>query len=164
MIELDRGLESSITTGGVHTRMGESGESTIEDVDLEGMQAYLAETDVEFAVLFGSHARGTADADSDVDIALRFPESLSDRNRFDLRNRVDAELQAYAYGFVDVSDIESLPNPVAHAALRDGIVIFGDESTVEAYKTTVVETFETESQARNEDRDEFIDRLARGDT
>ena len=78
-----------------------SGESTIEDVDLEGMQAYLAETDVEFAVLFGSHARGTADADSDVDIALRFPESLSDRNRFDLRNRVDAELQAYADGFVD---------------------------------------------------------------
>lgn len=144
--------------------MGESGESTIEDVDLEGMQAYLAETDVEFAVLFGSHARGTADANSDVDIALRFPESLSDRNRFDLRNRVDAELQAYTDGFVDVSDIESLPNPVAHAALQDGIVIFGDESTVEAYKTDVVETFETESQARNEDRDEFIDRLARGDT
>jgi predicted nucleotidyltransferase len=143
--------------------MIESRESTTEGVDLEGMQAYLAETDVEFAVLFGSRARGTADTGSDVDIALGFPESLTDRDRFRLRNRVDAELQAYANGFVDVSDIESLPTPVAHAALRDGIVIFGDEAIVEAYKTDVVDTFEAESQARNEDRDEFIDRLARGD-
>lgn len=141
-----------------------SREPTIEGVDLEAMRAYLADTGVEFAVLFGSRAQGTADKTSDVDIALGFPESLSDRERFRLRNRVDAELQAYADGFVDVSDIESLPTPVAHAALRDGIRLVGDEDTIDTYKTAVAAEYESDSEAREREREAFIDRLARGDT
>jgi len=45
------------------------------DVDLDGIRQYLAGTDVEFAILFGSRARGSAGEASDVDIALRFPWS-----------------------------------------------------------------------------------------
>jgi len=141
-----------------------SREPAIEGVDLEAMRAYLAGTAVEFAVLFGSRAQGTAETTSDVDIALGFPDSLSDRERFRLRNRVDAELQAYADGFVDVSDIESLPTPVAHAALRTGIRLVGDEDTIDAYKTAVATAYESDSEARERERAEFIDRLARGDT
>lgn len=144
--------------------MSESGEATVDGVDLDEMRAYLASTAVEFAVLFGSHARGTADAASDVDIALGFPDSVSDRDRFRLRNRVDAELQAYADSFVDVSDIESLPNPVAHAALRDGIVIVGDKNTVAEYEKAVAAEYEADARKRERDREEFIERLARGDT
>jgi len=141
-----------------------SREPKIEGVDLEAMRAYFAETALKFAVLFGSHAQGAADATSDVDITLGFPESLSDRERFRLRNRVDAELQAYADGFVDVSDIESLPTPVAHAALRDGIRLVGDEATLDAYETAVAAEYESDSEARERERKAFIDRLARGDT
>ena len=136
---------------------------TFEDVDVDGLREYLERSGIVFAILFGSHARGTADASSDVDIALRFPDDMSDRERFRHRNRIDAELQAYASGFVDVSDIETLPNSVAYAALQNGIVLAGDEGAASAYRRRV----ETEHRATADDRDrerrELIDRLARGD-
>lgn len=114
-----------------------SGERTIDGVDVEGIRNYLVQTLVEFAVLFGSHARGTADKSSDVDIALRFSATLGDHDRFHIRNRIDAELQEYADGFVDVNDIELLPNPIPHAALRDGILLVGEDDATEMYREQV---------------------------
>ena len=143
--------------------MSHSGEPTVEGINVEGMREYLAQTEVDFAILFGSHARGTADESSDVDIALRFPEELDKHERFHHRNRIDAELQAYADGFVDVSDIELLPNPVAYAALRDGILLVGDKQAAAEYKAEVKAEFEEEESEREQERQEFIDRLARGD-
>ena len=144
--------------------MTDAGEQRIESVDLDRMQSYLAGTDVVFAILFGSHARGTARESSDVDIALRFPATMSAHERFDARNRIDADLQAYANGFVDVSDVDSLPTAVAHAALRDGITLVGDEAVVEAYREDVEATYEATADERERERQEFIDRLAQGDT
>ena len=106
-------------------------ESTVEEADIDGMSAYLAQTTVEFALLFGSHARGVASASSDVDIALRFPEEMNAHERFWLRNRIDAELQQYTASFVDVSDIDTLPMSVAYAALHEGVLLtdaFEDEN------------------------------------
>lgn len=111
--------------------MSNGGEPTGEGVNVEGTREYLAQSPVVFAVLFGSHARGTTS--SDVDIALQFPAAMNDHDCFRRRNQIDAALQAYAEGYVDVSDIETLPTPVAHTALRDGILLAGDEQTVEAY-------------------------------
>nr|WP_245810826.1 nucleotidyltransferase domain-containing protein [Halorubrum halodurans] len=89
----------------------------IDGVDVAAIRRYLAETDVCFAVLFGSRVRGETHESSDVDVALRFPEDLSPKERFRRRNRIDADLQSYADDFVDVSDIEHLPLPIARAAL-----------------------------------------------
>jgi predicted nucleotidyltransferase len=139
-------------------------ESTVEGVDVGAMSDYLTHTEVVFAVLFGSHARGMADESSDVDVALRFPDELGTHERFRLRNRIDASLQEYADGFVDVSDICSLPTPVAYAALRDGIVLVGDEYAVESYRERVEQEYEATAGERERKRREFIDRLARGDT
>lgn len=139
-------------------------ESTVEGVDVDTIGGYLARTEVVFAVLFGSHARGTADESSDVDVALRFPDEMDTHERFRLRNRIDASLQEYVEGFVDVSDIDSLPTPVAHAALRDGIVLVGDEQIVESYRQQVKREYEATADERERERREFIDRLARGDT
>jgi predicted nucleotidyltransferase len=144
--------------------MVSAGESTVEGVDVDGMREYLAQTEVVFAVLFGSHARETADKSSDVDIALCFPDERDAYERFRLRNRVDANLQEYAEGFVDVSDMDSLPIPVAHAALRDGIVLVGDEQIIESYRKQVKQEYEATADERERERREFIDRLARGDT
>ena len=135
-------------------------ETDDQSVDCDGMCEYLEQTPVVFAVLFGSHARGTADSASDVDVALRFPEAMDDQKRFRLRNRIDAELQQFARGFVDVSDIEALPTGVAHAALRDGIQIVGDDSSLAAYREEVARTYETTADERERERREFIDRLA----
>ncbi|MUV57883.1 nucleotidyltransferase family protein [Halogeometricum sp. CBA1124] len=144
--------------------MASEDESNVEGVNLSEMRAYLAETPVVFAVLFGSHARETATESSDVDVALRFPEEMTDHERFDARNRIDAGLQEYADGFVDVSDVDSLPTPVAYAALRDGIVLTGDERAVETYRERIGREYEATANERERERREFIDRLARGDT
>ncbi|KTG29769.1 MULTISPECIES: type VII toxin-antitoxin system MntA family adenylyltransferase antitoxin [Haloferax] len=143
--------------------MPQPDDPAVETIDIEGIKEYLAQTEVIFAVLFGSHARGTADESSDVDIALRFPEEMSEAERFRRRNRIDADLQSYADGFVDVSDIESLPTHVAHAALRDGVRIAGDEREVNAYKQRVDTEYDASASEREQERREFIDRLARGD-
>lgn len=138
-------------------------DATVDGVDVDGVVDYLAQTDVVFAVLFGSHARGSADASSDVDVALAFPAEMDASKRFHCRNRVDAELQEYADTFVDVSDVESLPNPVAHAALEEGILLTGDADTVASYREQVNAEYEETAGERERERREFIDRLARGD-
>ena len=143
--------------------MPESGEPTLEGIDLSGLREYLVQTEVRFAILFGSYARDTADRNSDVDIALRFPDEMDAYKRFHSRNRIDADLQEYAPGFVDVSDIETLPNPVAHAALRDGIILVGDEQAVRSYQKRVKAEYDATLTDRERERREFIDRLARGD-
>ncbi|MFC6993821.1 nucleotidyltransferase family protein [Haladaptatus sp. GCM10025707] len=135
----------------------------VETIDLEGIRDYLDETEVISAVLFGSHAKGTAEETSDVDIALQFPDDLSEAERFRRRNRIDADLQAYADRFVDVSDIELLPTHVAHAALRDGIRISGDPAVITAYKQHVDAAYTAGASEREREQREFIDRLARGD-
>jgi predicted nucleotidyltransferase len=132
-------------------------------VDLDGMAEYLEQTPVVFALLFGSHARGTTESGSDVDIALRFSDEMNDRERFRTRNRIDAELQQFADGFMDVSDIDALPTQVAYAALRDGIVLVGDESAIRPYREQVADAYEQAADDRERERREFIDRLARGD-
>lgn len=134
-----------------------------EDIDIEGMQTDLAQTDVDFALLFGSSARGTASESSDIDVALRFPESLDDHERFRRRNRIDAELQRYADTFVDVSDIDSLPIAVASAAVRNGQLIVGTEEAVTQYREQVTQQYEATERERKREQKAFIDRLARGD-
>ncbi|MGQ3330762.1 type VII toxin-antitoxin system MntA family adenylyltransferase antitoxin [Halorubrum sp. FL23] len=96
------------------------GESAIEGVDVAAIRRYLAATDVRFAILFGSRVRGNTHESSDVDVALRFPDRPSPTERFRRRNRIDADLQGYVDSFVDVSDIDVLPLPIARAALDTG--------------------------------------------
>ncbi|MDB2283417.1 nucleotidyltransferase domain-containing protein [Halorubrum ezzemoulense] len=132
-------------------------------MDVAALRRYLATTDVRFAVLFGSRVRGETHDSSDVDVVLRFPEKLSPKERFRRRNRIDTDLQGYADDFVDVSDIEDLPLPIARAALREGVRLVGDERELTAYREQIDAEYERTAADREWDRREFIDRLARGD-
>ena len=138
--------------------------SAIDGVDVAAIRRYLAETDVRFAVLFSSRVRGETHESSDVDVALRFPEDLSPKERFRRRNRIDADLQGYADDFVDVSDIENLPLPIARAALQNGVRLVGDERDVDVYRERIDAEYERTTADRERDRREFIDRLAKGDS
>jgi predicted nucleotidyltransferase len=137
--------------------------SATDGVDVAALRRYLATTDVRFAVLFGSRVRGETHDSSDVDVVLRFPEELSPKERFCRRNRIDTDLQGYADDFVDVSDIEDLPLPIARAALREGVRLVGDERELTAYREQIDAEYERTAADRERDRREFIDRLARGD-
>jgi len=144
--------------------MVNAGAPSVGGIDVDGMGAYLDETPVAFAVLFGSHAKGTADESSDVDVAIGFLDEMDSRERFHARNRIDAVLQEYADGFVDVRDVDSFPAHVARAALRDGVLVAGDERLVETRCEELARELEATADERERERREFIDRLARGDT
>ena len=85
------------------------------------------------------------------------------RERFRLRNRLDAELQRYAEDLVDVSDIDALPTSVAYAALREDDLLVGEESTVKAYRKRISQKYEATADERGRERRELIERLAAGD-
>lgn len=134
----------------------------IGGVDSAGMADYLADTPVVYAVVFGSRVRGDSIPASDVDIALQFPDDLDDRERFDARNRIDAELQSYTDSFVDVSDVERLPLRVAARALDDGQVLYGDEGVVADDRQRFAEQAAAGERDRERQRRDVIDRLAEG--
>jgi predicted nucleotidyltransferase len=143
--------------------MGQMEARNSEDDDLAEMREYLAQTPIVFALLFGSSARETADRSSDIDIALCFPDEMERQERFRLRNRIDAELQQYADSFVDVSDIDTLPTPVAYAALQEGIVLVGDERIIKTIRSRLESEYEATAADRKQEQRAFVRRLADGD-
>lgn len=84
------------------------------------------DTDVSFVVAFGSQPRGAAIQASDLDVAVKFADALSDRERFTKLCFLSGTLQQDNSPFVDCSDIETLPIDIAHDAV-DGTFVCGDK-------------------------------------
>ncbi|MHC3437921.1 type VII toxin-antitoxin system MntA family adenylyltransferase antitoxin [Natrialbaceae archaeon A-gly3] len=133
-----------------------------DTIDLEAIRSVLADNDVQYAVVFGSVARGEETSTSDIDLCLRFPDGLSRRERFDRRNRIDSVVQRYTTQFVDVSDLEALPDEIALNALRDGVVIYGNETTKDTDEQHLEGRVKGSKDEHTRERREFIDRLAEG--
>jgi predicted nucleotidyltransferase len=102
-------------------------------VDTDAIIEVLDDAPVTAAVLYGSHARGDATADSDVDLAVVFDDSLESvertRERLGLIERLTACL--------GTDDIDVVPLARTHATLRreiddDGIVIYGSPDALPA--------------------------------
>ena len=85
----------------------------MESGELSGILDTLAESvcsdsEVEFVVAFGSQIVGGPTQASDIDLAIKFADDLTDRERFDKRCFVSGNLQLEEAPFLDVSDIETL--------------------------------------------------------
>jgi predicted nucleotidyltransferase len=90
------------------------------------LERYFASLDgVVLAYLFGSHARGQAWAQSDVDVAVLL-EGHPDNDRcFDARLEVIGGLmEILNTNEVDVLILNQAPPALAYAVLRDGILLF----------------------------------------
>jgi predicted nucleotidyltransferase len=122
-------------------------------------EAICSDPDVEFAVAFGSRAVGTPRPSPDLDVAVKFSDELSASERFRKRCSLSSELQREDAPFVDVSDMEELPLPVAHDAVQ-GTLLCGDEETLRRVKEGIDAAFtEREADIRRHQRD-LIDRIA----
>ncbi len=64
---------------------------------------------VEFAVVFGSRITGEPTQASDLDLAVKFSDNLSEAERFEKQYFLSGDLQQDDIPFVDLSDTESLP-------------------------------------------------------
>lgn len=132
-------------------------------IDLEEVRSVVADAGVRYAVLFGSYATESESPGSDVDICVRFPDEYTRRERFRRRNRIDAIVQSAADPFVDVSDLEALPDPVALNALQKGVLVYGDRETKTADERRLERRVEDSNDRREREQREFVDRLAEGD-
>jgi predicted nucleotidyltransferase len=118
-----------------------------------------ADPDVEFAVAFGSQITGEATSGSDLDLAVKFADGLSESERFEKRCFFSGDLQQEDAPFVDVSDIESLPIDVAHDAVN-GRLICGDEQAFEQFTAEVEATFVEQRESLRREQRAVIDRIA----
>ncbi|MFB6188487.1 MAG: nucleotidyltransferase domain-containing protein [Halapricum sp.] len=133
------------------------------DRDTELLTAFeesaCADPAVEFVVAFGSQITGSPTRRSDLDLAVKFADDLSDRERFEKRCFLSGDLQRDDGPFVDVSDIEALPIEVAHDAVG-GRFVCGDREAFERFKATVQTRFSDQRETLRRHQREVIDRIA----
>lgn len=88
---------------------------------LDALKAVLqSEPRIAYALLFGSHARGTAHARSDVDVAIGgLAAPLSTHELGDLI----ARLEAVAGRDVDLVLLDDAPPGLAYRVFRDGVTL-----------------------------------------
>jgi len=100
-----------------------------EKLDLTALKRYLGEHDeIIAAYLFGSHARGEADARSDVDIALLLRPGLPDVAHLELQ--LDVEIcNVLDSDEVDVIFLNGAPLPMQAKVIRTGRLIVSNDDT-----------------------------------
>jgi uncharacterized protein len=99
----------------------------VDDVDglRERLGQLLTEHDVVFSYVFGSVARGDARPDSDVDLAVAFPDVLPASERFDRTLRLGAAVEALLDRQVDLVDLAEAPLRLQGRILTERVVLTG---------------------------------------
>jgi predicted nucleotidyltransferase len=111
-------------------RMSTQPDHSDVDIDLDSIIATLEEHPVRYAVLYGSHADGVATSESDVDIAVAFPEQLSESERLDCRIELVVDLmEALGTNDVDLADLDAIRPEVGLQAIETGQPLLEDEET-----------------------------------
>jgi predicted nucleotidyltransferase len=122
-------------------------------------EAVCSDPEIAFAVVFGSQLSGESTLSSDLDLAVKFADELSERDRFEKRCFLSGDLQHEDRPFIDVSDIESLPLDVAHDAVN-GDLLCGDEQAFERFKTDIETEFDEQRETFRRRQRAVIDRIA----
>jgi len=136
------------------------------DPSVEGSQALVAleesvctDSDIVFALVFGSQFSGEPTPSSDLDLAVKFADELSEQERFEKRCFLAGDLQKANRPFIDVSDIESLPVDVAHDAVN-GEFLCGDVQPFEQFKAAIEEEYAEQRETLRRHQRAVIDRIA----
>jgi predicted nucleotidyltransferase len=118
---------------------------------------------VTLAYLFGSHARGTADAESDIDIALLVAPAIPNEERFDLRLTLRSAI-AVALGrdsdSVDLVILQDVPVLLRYNVLRKGHLLFAtDIAARRAFEREVENAYADESPYLDREADITLGRI-----
>ena len=106
----------------------------------------LANHPVTVGVLFGSHARGDAEARSDIDVAVAFEESDSVQSRARLRLGTDLAL-ALGRDDVDVVDLRSASPALVRAVFRDGERLVGSDRNAQRVREQALADADEDSRS-----------------
>ncbi|MFW6376599.1 MAG: type VII toxin-antitoxin system MntA family adenylyltransferase antitoxin [archaeon] len=129
---------------------------TDQHVDPDRVARVVREYPVRLAVLFGSHARGTATTDSDVDVAVAYDEDCTPSERLDRRIALTTDLvECLGTNDVDVTDLDSVRPDVGRSALQHGTLLVGGSGVLEEY----LDRFERATRSTDDTHEERMDRF-----
>lgn len=119
----------------------------------------LEDQPVRLGVLFGSRARDTAGAHSDIDVAVEFEPSVEDRFRARLALGV-ALSGALGTDDIDVVDLADVRPAVGYSALEEGrLLVGGPDRAAELAAQFEAERERSTPRERRERFDEALERL-----
>lgn len=99
---------------------------------LESIKQYLINNfECEAILLFGSYARNTQNAESDIDLAIKFKKEIQPKELFEIKRKLEDILEKD----VDLIDLENTQDGIRYEVLMNGITIYvKDELKFELYK------------------------------
>jgi uncharacterized protein len=114
------------------------------------VRGILINHNVSLAYIFGSHARGTAGASSDVDIAIMFQDRVSRADYFDKELIIAGEISEAINKEVDVVNIARQHSPVLkHRAVFKGeCIVSEDPSRQFALEQAILREYEDTAMLR----------------
>jgi len=92
--------------------------------DVKRLTECLCKYPVIIAYLFGSEAKGTSGALSDMDIAVLVDRNIDKSERFDLRLRLSNELSSSMNKRVDFVVLNDSPVQLSYEVIKHGKLIF----------------------------------------
>lgn len=117
----------------------------------------LENVDCEAIVLFGSYARGTQNAESDIDIAIKPNTNISKKQIFYLSQDLEEKIKTE----VDLINLDDINDSFRYEILINGKTIYcKDELKFELYKLDMYREY----LELNESRQIIIDRIKKGDS
>lgn len=115
----------------------------------------LNNLDCEAIVLFGSYSRGTQNAESDIDIAIKIKEKLDKKELYRLSNLLADELNKE----FDLINLDEIGDTFRYEILINGKTLYcKDELRFELYKLDMYREF----LDLNESRQEIINNIKKG--
>ncbi len=117
----------------------------------------LENVDCDAIVLFGSYARGTQNAESDIDIAIKPNTNISKKQIFYLSQDLEEKIKTE----VDLINLDDINDSFRYEILINGKTIYcKDEFKFELYKLDMYREY----LELNESRQIIIDRIKKGDS
>lgn len=115
----------------------------------------LNNLDCEAIVLFGSYSRGTQNAESDIDIAIKLKEKLDKKELYRLSNLLSDEFNKE----VDLINLDEIGDTFRYEILINGKTLYcKDELQFELYKLDMYREF----LELNESRQDIINNIKEG--
>ena len=117
----------------------------------------LENVDCDAIVLFGIYARGTQNAESDIDIAIKPNTNISKKQIFYLSQDLEEKIKTE----VDLINLDDINDSFRYEILINGKTIYcKDELKFELYKLDMYREY----LELNESRQIIIDRIKKGDS
>ena len=129
----------------------------MEDVFEKLKNKLMEKLDCEAIVLFGSYARETQNAESDIDIAFKSNKEITKKEIFTLKQ----ELEDIANKDIDLINLDNIGDGFRYEILINGITLyFKDNVKFELYKLDMYREY----LDLNESRKSIIERIKNGGT